>query len=63
MEIDEKTIQELRSMGARKAYESVRRAVLGNLWGASSEDLHAAMVQLVEAGVLSWDEIEQFEES
>jgi len=63
MEIDEKTLEEMRHMVPRKAYESVRRAVLANPWGASSEDLQAAFEQVVGAGILTWDEIERFEET
>jgi hypothetical protein len=63
MEIDEKTLETLRNLEPRKAYESVRQAVLQNPWGASSEDLLAAMTQMVDAGILSWQQIEEFEES
>lgn len=63
MEIDERSMEQLRSLGPRKAYEAVRRAVLQNPWGASSEDLHAALEQVVAAGILSWDDVESFEES
>jgi len=63
MEIDEASLEELRRLGPRKAYEAVRRAVLQNPWGASSEDLRTALEQVVEAGILTWDEVESFEES
>ena len=63
MEMDEETLEELRRLAPRKAYESVRRAVLNNPWGASSEDLHAALEQVVAAGILSWEEVEEFEQS
>ncbi len=62
MQIDEKTLQELRCLEPRKAYDSVRRAVLQNPWGASSEDFQDAMRQVVEAGILTWEQIDRFEE-
>ena len=63
MEMDEQSLEQLRSLGPRRAYEAVRRAVLQNPWAASSEDLHAALQQVVAAGILNWDEVEQFEAS
>jgi len=63
MEMDEESLERLRSLGPRKAYEAVRRAVLQSPWGASSEDLHAALQQVVAAGILTWEEVEHFEES
>ena len=63
MEIDDKSLEDLRNLGPRKAYEAVRRAVLQNPWGASSEDLEAALEQVVAAGILTWDDVERFEAS
>lgn len=63
MEMDEKSLQSLRRLEPREAYESVRRAVLRNPWGSSSEDMQSVLEQLVRAGVLTWAEIEQFEET
>src|SRR5438093_1706267 len=63
MEIDETSLEELRSLSPRRAYEAVRRAVLQNPWGASSEDLRSALEQMVAAGILTWDEVERFEVS
>ena len=63
MEMDPKTVEILRTLEPRKAWEMVREGVLRNPWGASSEDMQAAMLQVVEAGVLTWDQIEAFEES
>jgi hypothetical protein len=62
MQIDEESLESLRTLDPRKAYEAVRRAVLGNPWGASSEDLRSAMEQVVAAGILTWDDVERFEE-
>ena len=63
MEIDEKTLEDLKNLAPRKAYEAVRRAVLQNPWGASSDDLESALEQVVAAGILTWDDVERFEES
>ena len=63
MEIDDKSLEDLRSLGPRMAYETVRRAVLQNPWGASSEDLRSALDQMIAAGILTWDDVERFEES
>jgi len=63
MEIDEKSLEHLRSLGPRAAYDSVRRAVLQNPWGASSDDFQAALEQVVAAGILTWDDVEIFEQS
>jgi hypothetical protein len=62
MEMDEQTLDRLRTLAPREAYESVRKAVLQNPWGASSEDLQAALEQAVEAGILTWEDVEGFEE-
>jgi hypothetical protein len=61
MEIDHRTLEELRALEPRRAYETVRRAVYQSPGGASSEDFQAALEQLVEEGILSWDEIDSFE--
>ncbi len=62
MEMDQKTLEHLRGLAPKQAYETVRRAVLDNPWGASSEDLREAFEQVVEAGILTWDEVESFED-
>jgi len=61
MEIDRRTLDDLRELGPRDAYESVRRAVYQYPGGVSSEDFQSALEQLVHEGILSWDEIERFE--
>lgn len=61
--MDDDTLEHLRTLEPRKAYETVKRSVLRNPWGASSEDLKAALEQMVAAGILTWDEVERFEES
>jgi hypothetical protein len=61
MEMDAKTLEQLRLLGPREAYETVRRAVLQSHWGASSDDLLRALEQAVEAGILTWDDVESFE--
>jgi hypothetical protein len=61
--MDARTIEFLKTLEPRKAWEEVRRAVLKNPWGASSDDLRAALRQVVDAGILTWEEVEAFEES
>lgn len=63
MEIDPKTLEELRDVGPRNAYEMVRRAIYQTPGGVSSEDFQEALEQLVSEGILSWEEIETFEQS
>jgi hypothetical protein len=63
MEMDPATVRSLKEMGPRRAYEAVKQAVLQNPWGASSEDLRSALGQAVEAGILSWEDVEGFEGS
>jgi hypothetical protein len=61
--MDDGTLDHLRTLDPRKAYETVKNSVLRNPWGASSEDLRAALDQMVAAGILTWEEVERFEES
>ena len=61
MEIDRRTLEDLRDLDPRDAYETVRRAIHQLPGGASSEDFQSALEQLVGEGILSWDEIERFE--
>jgi hypothetical protein len=62
MEIDRATLRELRDLEPRAAYDTIRRAVYQSPGGASSEDFQSALDQLVRDGILSWEEIEQFEQ-
>ena len=61
MEFDRKTLEDLRELAPRDAWETVRRAVYQSPGGVSSEDFQAALEQLVAEGILSWEEIEGFE--
>lgn len=61
--MDDDTLEYLKTLHPRKAYETVKHSVLRNPWGASSEDLKAAVDQMVAAGILTWDEVESFEQS
>ena len=63
MEMDEESLESLRGLDPRTAYDTVRRAVLQNPWGASSEDMQAALEQAVAAGILTWDDVERFEQA
>ncbi len=61
MTMDAKTLEQLKLLRPREAYESVRRAVLESRSGTSSDDLLAAFEQVVEAGILTWEDVERFE--
>jgi len=60
---DVRTLEELRALGPRKAYEAVRWSLLNNPQRSTSEDLHAALELMVHEGILTWDQVEEFEES
>jgi len=63
MEIDGRTLEELRELDPRQAYERLRRAVYQAPGGASSEDFQSILEQMVQEGDLTWAEIERIEES
>ncbi len=63
MEMDDRTLDRLREMEPREAYEAIKLAVLASPGGASSEDVQAAFEQVVQAGILTWDDIESFDEA
>ncbi len=58
--LDSEDIDRLRSMAPREAYEDLKTSVY-RAGAISSEDFQAVFDQLVEAGVLTWDQIEEFE--
>lgn len=57
---DEETVNRLRRAHPREVYSEVKEAIY-KTGGASSEDFLSAFEELVDAGVLSWDQIEEFE--
>lgn len=59
---DAETIARLRALGPRKAFEHVRNAVHQSPGGTSSEDFLQAFETLVDHGVLTWEQIEEYEE-
>ncbi len=58
--LDPETIDRLRRMTPREAYEEVKRTLYSMGAGGSDEFLDACEM-LVEAGILTWDRIEEFE--
>ena len=58
--LDEETIERLRTMGPEKAVGAARDAVFSTK-EAGSEDFLDIYEQLVEEGILSWDQVEQFD--
>jgi hypothetical protein len=57
--LDADTLEWLRSLPAEKAYREATDAVY-RAGSASSDDFVDVYEQLVEQGILTWDEIEQF---
>jgi len=60
LRLDEQTIERLRSMGPEQAVGAARDAVFAT-GEAGSEDFLDLYEQLVEEGILSWDQVEQFD--
>ena len=58
--LDPESVERLRGMSPRDAYLEVKTSIYRSGVSAS-EDFQAAFEQLVVAGVLSWDQIEEFE--
>jgi hypothetical protein len=60
LEFDRETIERFRALAPRDAFQAVRDAVYG-AGGASSDDFLDAYEQLVEQGILDWEQIAEFE--
>lgn len=60
--LDPDTVERLRSLPPRKAYEEAMNVVF-RAGGSSSDDFLDVYEQLVDRGVLNWDQIEEFEQS
>lgn len=58
---DEETLERFRTMSPHEAFRAARTAVFGTR-EAGSEDFLDIYEQLVEEGILSWDQVEQFDE-
>jgi len=57
---DPRTIDELRALPAAEAFARVRKALYEG--GATmSADFHEAYEELVELGILTWDQVEEFD--
>jgi len=59
-ELDLETLERFRTLGPRAVYDEVREA-LYRLGAVSSDDFRGIYEQLVEEGILNWEEIEAFE--
>jgi hypothetical protein len=57
---DEETIERLRTLSSEQVFDEVRRAVYA-AGGAGSEDFLGIYTQLVDRGVLTWDQVEELE--
>ena len=58
--LDNETLDSLRELSPREAFRNVTDAVY-RAGGVSSDDFLDVYEQLVDAGILSWEEIEQFD--
>jgi hypothetical protein len=59
---DAETVEKLRRGDPRSAYQAAKSSIY-QLGGAGSEDFLEAFEQLVDAGVLTWEQIEEYERS
>ena len=57
--LDPDTLSRLRALGARQAFQEAKDAVYRS-GAAASDDFLDVFEQLVEAGILTWDQIEAF---
>ncbi len=57
---DEKTIERFRRLGPQRAFEEAKNAVY-RLGGSTSDDFLEVFQELVDRGILSWDQVEEFE--
>ncbi len=58
--LDSESIERLREMSPHKAYMDLKSTVYRG-GAVSSEDFQSAFEQLVDAGILTWDQIDEFE--
>ena len=58
--LDNETLERLRELSPREAFRNVTDTIY-RAGGVSSDDFLDVYEQLVDAGILSWEEIEQLE--
>lgn len=58
--VDPETLERLRTMTPRQAYQTARDAVYRS-GAVSSEDFLDVYDQLVDEGILTWEQVETFE--
>ena len=58
--LDFETLDLLRTMSPRQAYDAARQAVYRS-GAVSSEDVLDVYEQMVDEGILSWDQVGEFE--
>jgi hypothetical protein len=58
--LDVDSVERLREMTPREAYHDVKRTIF-RAGGVTSDDFQSAFDQLIEAGILTWEQIEEFE--
>lgn len=59
---DSKTLERLRSLSPREAFDEAKSAVY-RLGGVTSDDFLDVFEELVDKGILSWEQIEEFEQN
>jgi len=58
--LDPETLDRLRTMTPRQAYEAARQAVYRS-GAVSSEDFLDVYEQMIDEGILNWDQLGEFE--
>jgi hypothetical protein len=58
--LDPDTVERLRALKPKQAFQEARDAVY-RAGGAGSDDFLDVCEQLVDAGILTWDQIEEFQ--
>jgi hypothetical protein len=61
MKLDRDTLDRFRTLSPRDAFREARSAVYAT-GAAGSEDFLNVYNQLVEGGILSWEQVEEFED-
>ena len=62
LKFDPETLERFRSMTPKQIYSAVNEAVHKAPGSPGSEDFLDALDSLVDEGILSWDQIENFED-
>jgi hypothetical protein len=61
MKLDPDTLNELRRLSPRQAFDRLKEAVYQTPDGVGSWEFVEGIQTLVDEGILTWDEVEEFE--